>query len=97
MNPGLLFHPNRGGEFTSNDFTDDVKAIQARHGLSRPGECYDNASMESLFVTLKDETDIDQRRVFASPEHTRTIIGEYIERFLQSREETFDQQLPESR
>ncbi len=81
VSTGLLFHSDRGGEFTSTAFTADLVTIGAQKSLSRPGECYDNAPMESFFGTMKDELDIGHGRVFASPEEARTIIGEYIERF----------------
>ncbi|MEM7675881.1 MAG: IS3 family transposase [Myxococcota bacterium] len=53
--PGLIFHSDRGGEFTSNAFVGDLEQIGAIQSLSRPGECYDNVPMESFFGTLKDE------------------------------------------
>lgn len=79
--PGLVFHSDRGGEFTSHAFEDDLERVRAQRSLSRPGECYDNAPAESFFGTLKDELDIGRTRTFASPEDARTIIGDYIERF----------------
>lgn len=78
---GLLFHSDRGGEFTSTAFTADLERANARRSLSRPGECHDNAPAESFFGTLKDELDINHGRIFASPEDARSVIGEYIERF----------------
>lgn len=81
VEPGLLVHSDRGGEFTSHAFVADLKAVGARQSLSRPGECYDNAPMESFFGTAKDELDIGHGRVFASTEDARTVIGEYIETF----------------
>jgi len=81
VKPDLLFHTDRGGEFTSTLFRGDLKAIGARQSLSRPGECYDNAAMESFFGTLKDELDITEGRIFASPEDAAHVIGEYIESY----------------
>ena len=79
--PGLVFHSDRGGEFTSHAFGADLERVGARRSLSRPGECYDNAPAESFFGTLKDELDIGRSLTFASPEHARGVIGEYIEQF----------------
>jgi len=78
---GLLFHSDRGGEFTSAAFGDDLALAGATRSLSRPGECYDNAPAESFFGTLKDELDLEHGRVLESPENAETIIGEYIEVF----------------
>jgi transposase InsO family protein len=44
--------------------------------MSRTGNCYDNAVMESFFATLKSEC-VDHR--FASREEARTTIFDYIE------------------
>lgn len=87
---GLLFHSDRGGEFTSTAFTNDFVRAGARRSLSRTGECHDNAPGESCFGTIKDELDINHGRVFASPEDARAIIGEYIEQLYnrQSRHST---------
>jgi transposase InsO family protein len=76
--PGLLHHSDRGAQYTS----DRYQALLRLHGfhcsMSRPGNCYDNAPVESFFRTLKTE--------LAPPTHvTRraatTVIAEYIERF----------------
>lgn len=80
--PGrLLFHSDRGGEFTSTAFSKDMERAGARRSLSRTGECHDNAPAESFLGTLKDELDIGHGRVFASPEDARAVVGEYIEQF----------------
>ena len=79
VDPGLLFHTDRGGEFTSTLFRADLKAIGARQSLSRTGDRYDNAAMESFFGTMKDELDISEGRIFDTPAEAEAIIGEYIE------------------
>lgn len=79
VDPRLLFHTDRGGEFTSTFFRAALKGIAARHSLSRTGDCYDNAAMESFFGTMKDELDISEGRIFDSPAEAEAIIGEYIE------------------
>lgn len=81
VEPGLVFHTDRGGEFTSTRFGDDLKAVAAKQSLSRSGDCYDNAAMESFFGTLKDELDVTQGRTFESAEDAERVIGEYIERY----------------
>lgn len=79
--PGMLFHTDRGGEFTSTLFRADLKAIGARQSLSRPGDCFDNAAMESFFGTMKNELDITEGRIFDAPAEAEAIIGEYIESY----------------
>jgi transposase InsO family protein len=52
---GLIFHSDRGSQYTSSDF----QTLLARHGtlasMSGTGNCYDNAVAESFFGTLKSE------------------------------------------
>src|SRR5581483_8130463 len=52
---GLLHHSDRGSQYTRLGY----QALLKRHGvevsMSRKGNCYDNAMMESFFGTLKEE------------------------------------------
>lgn len=77
--PGLIVHSDRGTQYASADF----RQLIARHGLvasmSRPGNCYDNAAMESFWSSLKYET-IYHRR-FGSRAEARTALFDYIESF----------------
>ena len=57
----LVFHSDRGGEFTSHAFEADLERVKARRSLSRPGECYDNAPAESFFASLKSDLTRDRR------------------------------------
>lgn len=77
--PGVLHHSDRGSQYTSGSY----QALLAQHGLvvsmSRKGNCYDNAVMESFFGTLKAEC-VD-RQTFATPEAAQRGIFEYVEVF----------------
>ncbi|HYN35628.1 MAG TPA: IS3 family transposase, partial [Actinomycetota bacterium] len=53
--PGLIFHSDRGCQYTSADFNALLDANEIRQSLSRPGQCWDNAVAESFFATLKTE------------------------------------------
>ena len=76
---GTLHHSDRGGQYCSFEY----QALLARHGLvpnmSRPGDCYDNAVVESFFATLKRE--LLQGRRFATRETAQREVFEYIEVF----------------
>jgi putative transposase len=73
---GLLHHSDRGSQFTSADY----QQLLAKHGIqvsmSRTGDCYDNAAMESFFATLKTEC-VDHR--YPTRLHARTCVFDYIE------------------
>ena len=78
---GLLHHSDQGSTYASNDY----RAVLEGHGItcsmSRRGDCYDNAAMESWFSTLKAE--LGER--FATPAQTKVVLFDYIEVFYNQR------------
>ena len=75
----LIVHSDRGRQFASAAY----RQVLAQHGLlpsmSRTGNCYDNAFIESFWSSLKYEVVYHQR--FATHAAARTVIFEYIETF----------------
>lgn len=53
--PGLVFHSDRGTQFTSGEFTAFCEARGVRRSMGRRATCYDNAVAESFFATYKKE------------------------------------------
>lgn len=52
---GVIFHSDRGTQYTSKEFADYCKRHKIRRSLGRTGICYDNAVAESFFATYKKE------------------------------------------
>ncbi|UJF32721.1 IS3 family transposase [Paenibacillus hexagrammi] len=52
---GLIVHSDQGSQYTSHAYHDMLPKVGARISMSRRGNCYDNASMESFFSHLKVE------------------------------------------
>jgi len=52
---GVIFHSDRGAQYTSGDFDAYCKENNIRRSLGRTGTCYDNAVSESFFATYKKE------------------------------------------
>jgi putative transposase len=52
---GLLHHSDRGSQYTSGDFQDLLDRFGIACSMSRTGNCWDNAPMESFFAALKTE------------------------------------------
>jgi len=52
---GVIFHSDRGAQYTSGDFDRYCKTNNIRRSLGRTGICYDNAVSESTFATYKKE------------------------------------------
>jgi putative transposase len=78
-NKDLMFHSDRGTQYTSNEF----KELANRHGItlsmSAKGRYYDNAVAESFFHTLKtEEVHLSNYRI---REEAKTSIFEYVEIF----------------
>lgn len=76
---GLIFHSDRGSQYTSAPFRELLATHQVRQSLSRPRQCWDNAVAESFFGTLK--TELVYRQVFPSRAAARQAVFEYIEVF----------------
>jgi putative transposase len=76
---GLIHHSDRGVQYCSHDFQNLLKKHQMRCSMSRKGNCYDNASAESFFGTIKVEM-IYQNK-FETRKQAWRAIFEYIEMF----------------
>ena len=76
---GLVFHSDRGSQYTSEAFRALLKEHNMRQSLSRPRQCWDNAVAESFFATLKEE--LIYRKHLPTVAETRTAVFEYIEVF----------------
>jgi putative transposase len=76
---GLIVHSDRGSQFASRDY----RALLASHGLvasmSRKGNCYDNAFIESFWSSLKYEVVYHKR--FDTIAQARAAVFDYIEAF----------------
>jgi putative transposase len=76
---GLLFHSDRGVQYASHDYRKALQDAQAVASMSRRACCYDNATMESFWSSLKQE--LIYRRVFATRAEARRAIFEFVEAF----------------
>jgi transposase InsO family protein len=79
---GLIYHSDRGSQYASEDFQKQLQAHGMICSMSRRGNCYDNAAMESFFHSLKVEWIGD--RVFETRAEARRSLFEYIELFYNS-------------
>lgn len=52
---GLIHHTDRGGQYASKNYRAIIKRSSMRQSMSRAGDCYDNAFIESCFGTIKTE------------------------------------------
>jgi len=76
---GLIHHSDRGSQYCSHDYRKLVEQFGMRASMSRRGNCYDNAPMESFWGSLKNELVHHCR--YATRAEAEASIREYIEIF----------------
>ena len=81
--PGVIFHSDRGCQYTSAEFARFCADNRVRASVGRTGVCWDNAAAESFFATLKNE--MYHRRRFDTRAKARFAAAEYIEIFYNRR------------
>jgi transposase InsO family protein len=81
--PGVIFHSDKGAQYTSAQFARFCAGNGVRTSAGRTGICYDNAAAESFFATLKNE--MYYRQDFPDRARARSAVAEYIEVFYNRR------------
>lgn len=76
---GLLHHSDRGSQYAAGDYRELLTKNGIVCSMSRRGNCWDNAPVESFFSTLKCEWVFHRR--YRSRAEARQSIFDYIERF----------------
>ncbi|MFC1401808.1 MULTISPECIES: IS3 family transposase [Streptacidiphilus] len=76
-NPGVIFHSDRGCQYTSRELAHLASEFGVRLSVGRTGQCWDNALAESFFSTLKSE--LINGRAWATRAAARTAVFDFIE------------------
>ena len=77
---GLLHHSDRGCQYVETDYVRALNDAHVERSMSRAGNCYDNAAMESFWSTLKAESALAQAGP-TSRRETKLAVFDYIETF----------------
>ncbi len=80
---GLVHHSDRGCQYTSAEYRDQLARMGVTVSMSRRGNCWDNAVAESFFSTLKRE--LLGRSAWSNPLQVRDAVFEYVEIFYNRR------------
>ena len=80
---GVIFHSDRGCQYTSSQFADLARDYDVKLSVGRTGQCWDNALAESFFSSLKGEC-LGQQS-WPTRARARRAIVEYISWFNGSR------------
>ncbi len=75
IHPGAILHSDQGMHYTHPVFQQKVKHAGLTQSMSRKGNCWDNAPMESFFGHMKDELDYEDCQTI---EELRQRVNEYI-------------------
>lgn len=73
----VVFHSDRGSQYASEAYRKMLKSSDIKPSMSRKGNCYDNAYVESWFGSLKKEW--VYRRPYSTEEELKALVFEYIE------------------
>jgi transposase InsO family protein len=76
---GLVAHSDRGSQYASEHYRRRLREERIECSMSRRGDCWDNAAMESFFASLKKELVHDED--YATRAEAKASIFEYIEAF----------------
>lgn len=77
--PGLIHHSDRGRQYCAEKYRNLLDEFEMKASMSRKGNCYDNAPIESFWGSLKNELVHHCR--YATRADAETSIKEYIEIF----------------
>jgi len=81
--PGLIQHTDRGSQYCSHDYRRLLKAHDIIPSMSGKGNCYDNAMVETVFKTIKNE--LIWRISFQTRTAATSALGRYIDGFYNPR------------
>lgn len=76
---GLIHHSDRGGQYCSADYQDLLKKYGMQVSMSRKGNCWDNAVMESFYNSLKNERVFHEN--YLTRQEAKDDLVDYIEVF----------------
>ena len=74
---GVIFHSDRGVQYASDAFRNQLQSYDMRQSMSRKGNCWDNAPMESFFHTFKNE-EVHQQQIYQTRKQAEGAVREYV-------------------
>ena len=92
--PNLIHHTDRGGQYAGKDYRGMLDRARMLQSMSRAGDCYDNAFMESCFGTVKSELEM---KPYENGQIARKEIPDYIRYYnTRRRHSSLDYMTPEA-
>ena len=81
--PGVVFHSDRGCQYTSTQYANLARDLGVTLSVGRKGQCWDNAVAESFFATVK--TELIHRRAWPTRKAATSALFDYIEGWYNTR------------
>ncbi len=88
--PGLIHHSDRGSQYAARNYRAILRRAAIRQSMSRAGNCYDNAIMESCFGTIKTELEMTE---YPDSRQARRDLASYLAYYNHERQHSFLDQL----
>ena len=79
VSPGWMHHSDRGCQYTSHRYQARLRSMDAVVSMSRKGNCWDNAPVESFFGTIKQE--LLHQQTWRGLREVRAVVSDYIHNF----------------
>lgn len=76
IDTGLIVHTDRGSQYSADEFRGLLSVLELTQSMSRKGNCYDNAYVESFFAQMKKEL---SKKLFDTKQEAMLEIARYIE------------------
>src|SRR5699024_3381594 len=76
--PGAILHSDQGVHYTHPDFQKKVEEFELTQSMSRKGNCWDNAPIESFFGHFKDEVEYKESMNFSE---LQQVVDLYFEEY----------------
>jgi putative transposase len=83
--PGLVHHSDRGVQYAAHGYRARLRQHGMLCSMSRKGDCWDNAPMESFFSTLKGELVEERDHDYLTRDEARADVFQYVEGFYNRR------------
>jgi putative transposase len=74
---GLIVHSDQGVQYRTHCYQERLRSLGCKLSMSKRGDCYDHAAIESFFIRLKVELIFTEK--FTTLEHIRSELFQYIE------------------
>jgi transposase InsO family protein len=75
----LIFHSDQGWQYQNPRYVETLKKYGIKQSMSRKGNCFDNAMMESFFGIMKNEIYYGHETDYKSFDEFQKVVNEYID------------------